>query len=254
MSLRNLQDQAETLQPSSVIFTTSWDDGHALDLRLADLLVEHGARGTFYVPVKFENRLDVSDLRKLRNLGMEVGAHTVNHVDLTEAADPLGELVEGKRYLEDVLGEEITAFAYPFGRFDARVSRLAQNAGYRLARTSVAFRTSRVFDRYQMPTTFQFAPGTCSIHTRHALREWNWRGLLTWCGRWRCETSLPHLAQLAIDDARSSDGIVHIWGHSWEIDSYHLWDDLKALLEVIHQRPELVSMTNSEALTAVAGS
>jgi hypothetical protein len=30
--------------------TTSWDDGHPSDLRLADLLHKHSLRGTFYVP------------------------------------------------------------------------------------------------------------------------------------------------------------------------------------------------------------
>jgi len=209
-------------------------------------------RGTFYVPVKLEPRLGVSDLRRLRNLGMEVGAHTVSHVNLPRASDPLGELVDGKKYLEDVLGEEITAFAYPRGKFDTRVSRLAQTAGYHLARTTMAFSTRRRFDPFQMPTSFQFAPHTRAIHARHALREWNLNGLLTWCGRWRCETSLDHLARLAIEDARSSNGIVHIWGHSWEIESHQLWGQLKMLLREIQRQPGLTSMTNSEAMRSVS--
>jgi hypothetical protein len=179
---------------------------------------------------------------------MEVGAHTVSHVDLTTATDPLGELVNGKRYLEDVLGEEITAFAYPLGRFDSRVSRLAQKAGYRLARTTVAFSTQRTFNPYQMPISFQFVPQTRAIHTRHALRERNLKGLLTWSARWRCETALDRLAQLAIEDARHLAGIFHIWGHSQEIDSYRLWAELKALLQKIEQERDLTSMTNSEVV------
>jgi peptidoglycan-N-acetylglucosamine deacetylase len=253
VSLDNSQDQLGRLQSSSVIFTTSWDDGHVCDLRLAELLAEHEVRGTFYVPVQFEARLDVPGLRRLRNLGMEVGAHTVNHVNLTVAADPFGELMDGKRYLEDVLGEEITAFAYPFGKFDSHVSRLAQKAGYQLARTTVAFSTRRSFNPYMMPTSFQFAPCSRAIHVRHALREWNFNGLLAWCQRWRCETSLRRLAQHAFEDARCWDGVVHIWGHSWEIDSFHLWDELKAVLKDSQQQPELTSMTNSEALKAIAG-
>jgi hypothetical protein len=31
--------------------TTSWDDGHPSDLRVAELLIKHGLRGTFYVPM-----------------------------------------------------------------------------------------------------------------------------------------------------------------------------------------------------------
>jgi len=32
-----------------VIVTTSWDDGHLLDLRLAQLLQDAGLKGTFYI-------------------------------------------------------------------------------------------------------------------------------------------------------------------------------------------------------------
>jgi hypothetical protein len=85
------------------------------------------------------------------------------------------------------------------------------------------------------------------------LREWNFNGLLTWCGRWRCATSLRRLTQLAIADARRTDGVVHIWGHSWEIDSFHLWDELRAVLNDVQGQPELTSMTNSEAMRALAG-
>jgi peptidoglycan-N-acetylglucosamine deacetylase len=251
VSLHNSPEEPGTLQLARVIFTTSWDDGHWLDLRLADLLAEHGVAGTFYVPVKLYDRMSSPDLRRLRNLGMEVGAHTVSHVDLTAATDPLAELVNGKRYLEDVLGEEIPAFAYPFGRFNSRVAQLAQRAGYRLARTTVAFSTRPSFNPYKMPTSFQFVPQKRTIHARHALREWNWNGLLTWCGRWRCQTSLRRLAQFAVEDARREAGLVHVWGHSWEIDSYGLWDELKKLLREMQRQVGLTTMTNSEALRSL---
>ena len=35
--------------------TTSWDDGHPLDFRIAELLSEYRLRGTFYVPMESEN-------------------------------------------------------------------------------------------------------------------------------------------------------------------------------------------------------
>ena len=34
--------------------TTSWDDGHPLDLRVAELLSEYHLQGTFYVPIAAE--------------------------------------------------------------------------------------------------------------------------------------------------------------------------------------------------------
>jgi hypothetical protein len=72
----------------------------------------------------------------------------VNHVNLSAAANPVGELVDSKHYLEDVLGEEITAFGNLFGKFDSHVAWLVQTAGYRLARATVAFHTQRRFDPY----------------------------------------------------------------------------------------------------------
>jgi len=37
------------MQAGKVYVTTSWDDGHELDLRLASELAAHGMAGTFYV-------------------------------------------------------------------------------------------------------------------------------------------------------------------------------------------------------------
>ena len=47
--------------------TTSWDDGDALDARLADLLARYGVPGTFYVPRNCEGRvlLKRGELRQL---------------------------------------------------------------------------------------------------------------------------------------------------------------------------------------------
>ena len=237
-----------------MIFTTSWDDGHPLDLRIAELLAEHGLRGSFYVPVERKQRggrMDSADLRRLRNLGMEVGAHTVSHPDLTTAPDAFSQLVDGKRYLEDLIGEKITAFAYPFGRFNSRVVRLVKQAGYRLARTTVSFSTRRRFEPCKMPTTFQFVRHRPGIHIRQAVREWNLNGLTTWCWRWQCETDLRRLARLAIEDARRSNGVVHLWGHSWEIDSHQLWGLLKEVLHETQQQPDVTSLTNSETVGAL---
>ena len=34
-----------------ILITTSWDDGHPLDLRLAELLHKYDVPATFYIPV-----------------------------------------------------------------------------------------------------------------------------------------------------------------------------------------------------------
>ena len=52
--------------------------------------------------------------------GMEIGAHTVNHVDLGACPLPEAEreISESVRELERLTGHRVTLFSYPFGRRD----------------------------------------------------------------------------------------------------------------------------------------
>ena len=105
--------------------TTSWDDGHPLDLRLAAMLAGRGVRGTFYVtcePVNFPV-MTGGQMRSLRRMGMEVGSHTVTHAVLThlDHRQALEELRTSKMRLEDRLGDPVTSFCYPKGEFNRRV-------------------------------------------------------------------------------------------------------------------------------------
>src|SRR2546430_1752338 len=55
-----------------IYVTTSWDDGHKLDMRLATLLKKHGIKGTFDItqdvfelPTTFHTYAHYSDLHKI---------------------------------------------------------------------------------------------------------------------------------------------------------------------------------------------
>lgn len=78
-------------------------------------------------------------LRELDRSGLgRVESQTVSHpADLTRLSDEevLREFRESKATLERELGREVTALAYPNGKFDERVARLAREAGYRFAFT-----------------------------------------------------------------------------------------------------------------------
>ena len=76
-----------------------------------------------------------SDVQAWSSLGFEVGAHTVNHVDLgkctAEAANP--EIVQCGQDLEKIIGKPVDLFSFPFGRLDnisAATKRIIQAAGY----------------------------------------------------------------------------------------------------------------------------
>src|SRR5437879_2132540 len=65
--------------------------------------------------------LTVSQLQSLHGAGVEIGAHTVTHPDLTAlpAEQATAELAECRRTLEDILDAAVTVAAYPFGKADA---------------------------------------------------------------------------------------------------------------------------------------
>ena len=69
-----------------VIVTTSWDDGHKLDIKLAALLRRHGIQATFYVSPETREfpaseRLTAEEIQRLAQT-FEIGAHTMTHPHL----------------------------------------------------------------------------------------------------------------------------------------------------------------------------
>lgn len=118
----------------SIVLT--FDDGFAsVHDEALPLLVDLGWTATMFVSTGTIGRrstnswpvVDAAALRELRNAGVSIGGHTVSHPDLTRSTDAevVFELTEGKRQLEDLLGEEVRSFAYPFGRYDTRSRALA---------------------------------------------------------------------------------------------------------------------------------
>jgi peptidoglycan/xylan/chitin deacetylase (PgdA/CDA1 family)/glycosyltransferase involved in cell wall biosynthesis len=77
------------------------------------------------------------DLRKLADGGVEIGAHTQTHPNLTEAPDDeLRREVEGARSdLRQELGREPGSFAFPYGEYNAKVVGALSDAGYEAACT-----------------------------------------------------------------------------------------------------------------------
>jgi peptidoglycan/xylan/chitin deacetylase (PgdA/CDA1 family) len=79
--------------------------------------------------------LSRDEIRDLSGRGFSFGSHTRTHRDLTrlEQEDVRDELARSKRELEEMLDLPVRSLSYPFGRFDARISREASIAGYEAA-------------------------------------------------------------------------------------------------------------------------
>ena len=86
-------------------FTTSWDDGYALDMKVAAMLNANGAKGTFYLcphEQHGKDMLSATDIKALTK-SHELGAHTINHSKLTllPKGNVREEIVNSKKWIEE---------------------------------------------------------------------------------------------------------------------------------------------------------
>ena len=105
--------------------------------------------------------MQADQVRGLRRLGMEVGAHTITHPILTRlsAAAAQGEMSGSKRELEQILGEPVELFAYPNGvpgqDYAAEHATMARECGFSAAVSTAWGAASMRSDRFQLP---RFSP------------------------------------------------------------------------------------------------
>lgn len=237
--------------------TTSWDDGHELDLRLAELLARYGIYGTFYISKDYvEPRLSEEEIRSLAEK-QEIGAHTLTHPNLTMLPDDaaLAEMRGSKEWLEALLGKPVPMFCYPAGHHDARVADLAREAGFIGARTTVPGVTELPANPFLLATTLQVYP--FPLRKLDSSRYYWGKLLQPLFERYASLRVLgvPLFAMItwrraslaAFEKALARGGVFHLWGHSWEIDRYGMWEDLEWLLARMAERKEEVEfVTNSE--------
>jgi peptidoglycan/xylan/chitin deacetylase (PgdA/CDA1 family) len=232
--------------------TTSWDDGHQLDLRLADLLDQYDLRGTFYIVRDLlDERLSEDEIAALATRH-EIGAHTLTHPSLTALAHNAArrEIVESRAWLEDVTGSAVTAFCPPRGDVNPAVRDMIAEAGYEVSRTVEPYRLDTGEDMLMLPTTVHVYPfplrPSSSMRARfqplwRIRRRFMSLRIPVWALR-----SWPALAIALLERAAQTGGVWHLWGHSWEIDHHGMWDDLERVLAATRRYPDARRVTNTE--------
>lgn len=97
--------------------------------------------------------MDLPHLREWIAAGMEVGAHTVTHPDLTAVGPERAheEIVQCRHALEAALDHEVRSFCYPYGRHGADHVASVQAAGYEWAVTTFSHRACAGADSLQIP-------------------------------------------------------------------------------------------------------
>jgi peptidoglycan-N-acetylglucosamine deacetylase len=230
--------------------TTSWDDGHETDLRLAERLAAHGLKGTFYVAFNDPRPAEIGDagIRELHRMGMEVGSHTLTHRLLSPlpAETVRHEFAESRRRLENIIGAPVRSLSYPQGAYTRAAVAALRETGYTLGRTTVAFHTGGAFDPALMPISLEFFRYSRAAIARHAARDANFSGLAAWA-RAGLETDPETLGRRLFDRAAERGGVFHVTARSWEIDREGLWEPLERLFRHVAGRTGVRYVTNSEA-------
>lgn len=115
----------------------TFDDGHLSNYEIAfPLLVEHRAAADFFVnpsTVGSPQYVTWSALREMSDAGMSIQSHghTHRYFDDLRPEAVRDELMRSKAEIEHHVGQAVTIFAPPGGRFNRLVSRIAWECGYR---------------------------------------------------------------------------------------------------------------------------
>jgi peptidoglycan/xylan/chitin deacetylase (PgdA/CDA1 family) len=114
----------------------TFDDGYAdaFDQALP-VLRRYGFSATFYIVDNFVGQpgyMTWEQVLALRDEGMEIGSHTLDHMMLTrlDSGEMQRQIVQSKADLEQHLGMPIRSFSYPVGDYDWAVEEQVRSAGF----------------------------------------------------------------------------------------------------------------------------
>lgn len=226
--------------------TTSWDDGHPSDERLAGLLEKYNLKGTFYVPQvnpghEVMNEQEIADLSRR----FEIGGHTLGHVNLKGLSpEKAKKEIEGSyHWLTAITGTAPVSFCPPFGAYSPQSLSLIHAAGFRVVRT-----TELLSPRWlpgMLPTTLQVYEHSPFTYFRHLLKRGRFRNLRLWRGS-QFTGDTFRLLDHYIDFISNHGGCLHLWGHSWEIDNNRQWEKLERIFSRISQLPGFSYVENRQ--------
>lgn len=213
-------------------FSITYDDGVLQDIPFVSLLNRYGLKGTFnlnsgLMAQEFAwkhpsgaliRRLPTSVAVSLYK-GHEVASHTVTHPYMQGLSreEIMYQLGQDKAALEQLTGQEVRGFAVPFDWYSEEIALCAEACGFEYARTSQE-RYSYIPPR----EPFHWAAGAYHI--------------------------MPGFWQFADEFFFTEEelALCQIVGHSYDLDTERLWQQMEALLKRVAEDPDTVSMTNLE--------
>jgi len=128
----------------------TFDDGYEDNYTYAfPILKKYGFRAVIYLvshltynkwdvdnihnPEKEFYMMNRGQIKEMQEYGIEFGGHTKTHVKLSrvDPEEARVEIVESTEILEELLGEKMISFAYPYGDLNDRVKQIVEETGYK---------------------------------------------------------------------------------------------------------------------------
>lgn len=232
-------------QYKDLIVTTSWDDGQRTDVKLAKLLTKYGIKGTYYITKSYRDILEKQDVVEI-DQEHEIGAHTLNHMDLTEVSisEAKREIEGSKAYIEELIGHDIKMFCYPKGRYHKEIKKIVKDAGFIGARTTNHGDFDMPNDPYEWQITLHASNGSPHMSFKiWRIYHLSIRSLINW------EIRAKELFDLALEKG----GVYHLWGHSGEFEEKNEWLKLERVLAYISDNKGVKYMTNGDVFKKYFG-
>jgi peptidoglycan/xylan/chitin deacetylase (PgdA/CDA1 family) len=206
-----------------IIVTISWDDGQKLDLKFANLLKKYGLKGTFYISTRDrewdkEKLLSNDEIYQLSG-DFEIGCHTMTHPRLTKISEreAFNEIIDSKKYLENLIREEVRCFCYPGVAYNKKIKELVKRTGFIGARTTEQILTTTPGDLFELGTTIQVFPssirdvcGEIKFAIKNNIKLMPFMFTKDW----------TKITKNTFDYVNQNGCVWHLWGHSWVIMGY----------------------------------
>ena len=221
--------------------TLSYDDGVEQDIRLIDIMKEHGLKGTFninsglYAPEgtvypegKIHRRMTrEAALELYKDSGMEVAVHGLTHPFLEQLPINLctQEVLQDRINLERDFGGLVRGMAYPYGTTSDDVVASLKQCGIVYSRTTVST------EKFSIPTDWLRLPATCH-HNNPRLME---------------------LAENFVTNEKNQGPLLfYLWGHSYEFEKNDNWNVIEEFAEYMGGREDIWYATNIEIYDYIA--
>jgi peptidoglycan/xylan/chitin deacetylase (PgdA/CDA1 family) len=136
----------------------------------------------FFMQRKFHH-LTKSQLIALYRQGFEIGSHGKNHLYLPFLNDAVlrAEILDSKRFLEELVDDEIVTFCYPYGQYNKHVMTQVYAAGYKYALGSPRLFTNH-HTNYAITKQSIYATDTLSMFLKKIdnPRDYSWPVISQW--------------------------------------------------------------------------